>query len=358
MKIFSICSARPNFVKLAAVHHALKKLKQSTIEHSIIHTGQHYDPFFSDEFFKELAIPEPHINFEIAGGSNEEQQKRVEEACLKLFQKDRPDMILVYGDVNGAVAAARAAHQVGIKVAHIEAGLRSFDASMPEEHNRIAIDQLASLLFVTEQSGIDNLKKEGISQGVHLVGNTMIDTLIRMLPVIGKHSLPSNIHQPYAVVTLHRPSNVDDKRMLTNIVDFLCELQEKIPVVFPLHRRTLARLSDFDLLDRLSQSIRVMDPLPYLRFMRLVLDASFVLTDSGGIQEETAYLQKKCFTMRPNTERPVTIECGSNELIDVIGRMEDRNKVFDYASHPKAFSSTIPPLWDGKAGERIVEKLQ
>ena len=358
MKLFSICSARPNFVKLAAVHHALAALNRSDIHHQIVHTGQHYDPFFSDEFFRELAIPTPSINLEIANGTNEEQQKRVQEACTELFQKNRPDMIIVYGDVNGAAAAARAAHQQGIKIAHVEAGLRSFDSSMPEEHNRIAIDKVASLLFVTEQSGIDNLKKEEITEGVHLVGNTMIDTLIRMLPAIKKQKTVENIGKSYAVVTLHRPSNVDQKETLTALVDFLIELHQKTPIVFPLHRRTQARLSDFGLLDRLSNNIHVLEPLPYLAFKRLVLDASFVLTDSGGIQEETAYLQKKCFTMRPNTERPVTIACGSNELVDVIAKKGDRNRVLSYAQDPVAFQSSIPPLWDGKAGERIIGKLQ
>lgn len=355
MKIVSIASARPNFVKLAAVHHALAAHKD--IEHIIIHTGQHYDPLFSEDFFTQLAIPAPTINLEIFGGTNEEQQQRVEATLREALPTLKPDILLVYGDVNGAAAAARAAASFGIKIGHIEAGLRSFDDTMPEEHNRIAIDRLSSLLFVTEQSGIENLKKENLAAHAHLVGNTMIDTLVRMLPAIQSYALPANITSPYVVVTLHRPSNVDQKETLSSLITFLTEIHQHVPVVFPVHRRTQARFEEFGLSAQLSGNIHCIEPLSYLPFLRLVHDASFIITDSGGIQEEAAYLQKKCFTLRKNTERPSTIESGSNELID-FENQEDRARVLDFAHNPITPKITVPSLWDGHAGERIAEILR
>ncbi len=240
--------------------------------------------------------------------------------------------------------------------------MRSFDSSMPEEHNRIAIDKLSSFLFVTEESGIVNLQQEGITKGVHLVGNTMIDTLIRMLPAIGATPLPPGVPERFALVTLHRPGNVDHPATLANIVMFLTELSRRIPVVFPVHLRTKERLRETALLNRLrvedprSLGIMCIDPLPYIPFLRCVLASRFVLTDSGGIQEETTFLRKKCFTARPNTERPVTITAGSNELVD-LGKEEDRRKIFTFASDDQSVTGDIPPLWDGKAGERIVDIL-
>ncbi len=354
MRLFSLCSARPNFVKLAAVHHAVST--NGDIEHIIIHTGQHHDPLFSDIFFRELQIPLPQVNLGIHGGTNEEQQRRVEESCATLFASERPDIVLVYGDVNGAAAAARAASHAGVRIGHVEAGLRSFDASMPEEVNRIAIDRVSDFLFATEQSGVDHLREENVNGRIHLVGNTMIDTLIRMLPAIGRVALPSDLPDRYAVVTLHRPGNVDQEEMLRSFVDFLVELSEHISLVFPLHLRTKQRLMEFDLYDRLIEHVLLLAPLPYLPFLRLVMDAHFVLTDSGGIQEETTYLRKKCFTARPNTERPVTIELGSNELVD-LSKEDDRHRIVMYAGQESEPVGEIPPLWDGKAGERIVRIL-
>ncbi len=355
MRLFSLCSARPNFVKLAAVHHALVE-SGANIEHTIVHTGQHHDPLFSDIFFRELQIPLPQVNLGIHGGTNEEQQRRVEDACATLFASEKPDMVLVYGDVNGSAAAARAAARSGVRIAHVEAGLRSFDASMPEEANRIAIDRVSDLLFATEQSGVDHLREEGVNGHVHLVGNTMIDTLIRMLPAIERVALPPDLPERYAVVTLHRPGNVDRKETLASLVDFLVELNDCLPVVFPLHLRTKQRLMEFDLYDRLAEQVLLLAPLPYLPFLRLVMGSHFALTDSGGIQEETTYLRKKCFTARPNTERPATIEVGSNELVD-LSQQADREHILAYAQEPTQMVGKIPPLWDGKAGARIVEIL-
>ncbi len=355
MKIFSICSARPNFVKLAAVHHALEA-KHWPGEHFILHTGQHHDAVFSDVFFQELHIPLPKFNLGIHGGTNDEQQRRVEEACGNIFVQERPDLVLVYGDVNGAAAAARAAADIGIQVGHVEAGLRSGDLSMPEERNRIVIDAISSLLFVSEQSGMEHLKQEHVAGKAFFVGNTMIDTLIRMLPAIRAQPLPSNLPARFAVATFHRPSNVDERDSLKQIVSFLNALSSRIPVVFPIHRRTRDRLRDWGLKSDFSRHILALDPLPYLSFLRLIIDAHFVLTDSGGIQEETTYLRRKCFTARPNTERPVTIELGTNELVG-LNDVSHRDRIFSFSVENEEPRGTIPPLWDGKAGERIVDCL-
>ncbi len=355
MKLLSICSARPNFVKLASIHHALRGSGFSG-RHVIVHTGQHYDPFFSDVFFSELDIPLPHVNLDIHGGTNEEQQRRVEDACIPLFREERPDVVLVYGDVNGAAAAARAAHGIGIPVAHVEAGLRSFDLTMPEERNRIAIDAVSTALFVSEESGMKNLAREHRAGHAYFVGNTMIDTLIRMLPAIRSQAPAIAASPRFAVATFHRPNNVDTRAALSGIVAFLRDLSRRIPVVFPVHRRTAEKLKEWRLLEPLRECVRCVDPLPYLSFLRLIMDARFVLTDSGGIQEETTYLRKKCFTARPNTARPVTIETGTNELVD-LGQASHREKIFAFAEGNEDPKSAIPPLWDGRAGERIVSIL-
>ncbi len=356
MKLLSVVSARPNFVKLASVYHALKAADWPH-EHVVVHTGQHHDPLFSDVFFEQLGVPLPAINLDIHGGTNEEQQQRVMEGVGGVLQRERPDIVLVYGDVNGAVASARAATALGIPVAHIEAGLRSGDLSMPEEVNRIAIDSLATLLFVTEESGLKHLQEDGAKGTVHFVGNTMIDTLIRMLPSVRALPLPVPVPPRYGILTLHRPGNVDDPSSLARIVGVLENLSATMPLIFPVHLRTRAKLKDAGLEERLTKAVQCIDPQPYLSFLRLVLDAHFVLTDSGGIQEETTYLQKKCFTARPNTERPVTCTVGSNELVD-LGNPAHLEKIRAWAAAPSAPVGQIPPLWDGHAGERITAILR
>ncbi|HRH93099.1 MAG TPA: UDP-N-acetylglucosamine 2-epimerase (non-hydrolyzing) [Candidatus Peribacteria bacterium] len=356
MRILSICSARPNFVKLAAVHHAIADRDGDEVGHLIVHTGQHYDPLFSDIFFDQLGIPLPDENLDIHGGTREDVIAKTEAACLPVFRKHAPDWIFVYGDVNGALGAAQAAKKAGIKLAHVEAGLRSFDDSMPEEHNRIAIDAIADLLLVSEQSGMDNLKKEKRKGRAELIGNTMIDTLIRMLPHIDDAELPDGISSPFCVVTLHRPSNVDTAGALKRNIDFLGEVARRTPVVLPLHHRTRASLERFELADKLPAGITVIEPLGYIPFLRLCKDARFILTDSGGIQEEAVLLRKKCFTLRKNTERPSTVDSGSNTLID-LERPEDVKKVLAYAEYPAPPTVKVPELWDGRAGERILASL-
>ncbi len=351
--VLSSASARPNFVKLAAVHHALAA--REGVKHMIVHTGQHYDPLLSDIFFQQLQIPEPDENLGIKGSANREETIQMTADAMKpILKLARPDIVLVYGDVNGAVGAARAAADLGIKIGHIEAGLRSFDKEMPEELNRIEIDQLADELFVSEQSGVDHLKREGAKGRVHFVGNTMIDTLIRMRPVIDASRLDLELPERFAVATLHRPSNVDHKEALEHVMTFLGDIAERCPLILPLHHRTQTALKTHGL--RLNEKIRTIDPLGYIEFLKLMTLADCILTDSGGIQEEATFLAKRCFTLRRNTERPATVTSGSNVLIDP-EVISDRDLVLAFASKPSAVSVKIPEKWDGKAGERIADHL-
>lgn len=356
-RIVSICAARPNFVKLAAVHHAVAALRPGLMEHVIVHTGQHYDPLFSDIFFQQLSIPKPEFNLGVAGGTREEVIERTEEEFEKILDRVKPDVLIVYGDVNGAVGPARVASKRGIALAHVEAGLRSFDLTMPEELNRMEIDELSNVLFCTEQSGVDNLQREGAKGFIHLVGNTMIDTLVRMRPFIEQEQMPIDITGRYGVVTLHRPSNVDDSKTLRKNLEFLDELSQSCPLVLPAHHRLKAAIEEFELQSCVPQTVHVLPAQGYVPFLRLVKDAAFILTDSGGIQEEATFLGKRCFTLRKNTERPSTIESGSNTLID-LEHPEQRELVLSFAKEPQDIEVTVPQLWDGQAGERIVRLLE
>jgi UDP-N-acetylglucosamine 2-epimerase (non-hydrolysing) len=357
--ILSIASARPNFVKLAAVHHAIKETFGDEVSHVIVHTGQHYDPFLSDVFFQQLKIPDPAFNLGVHGGTREEVIEATKQELLKKLPLINPDIVFVYGDVNGALGAAEAAKEAGIPLAHIEAGLRSFDLSMPEEHNRMGIDRIANLLFCTEQSGVDHLKKEGAEGKVFLVGNTMIDTLVRMLPETGKEELPFGLPENFAVATLHRPSNVDDINGLLQIVAFLGQVDKIVPIVLPMHPRFRAVITKPDpertTVPLLSIS-KPIDPLGYIAFLKLMRGSKFIITDSGGIQEEAVLLGKRCFTLRPNTERPSTIESGSNVLITDIEDSAQREAILDYAKNPIPPAIEIPAEWDGHAGERIIRE--
>lgn len=367
MRLVSIVSARPNFVKLAAVHHAIEQGNQREassgqhLEHIIVHTGQHYDPLLSEVFFQELGIPKPDENLGVKGGvSNEDTVSRTKEAVLPVLKKLSPDLVLVYGDVSGALGGAQAAHECKIPVAHIEAGLRSFDDTMPEERNRIAIDRIAKLLFVTEKSGIENLENENVTEGVHFVGNTMIDILgiLKRLKPIMEEQLPKLPGGRYAVATIHRPSNVDDPTVLRGLIEFMKEVAELCPIVLPVHPRLQIALNKIDFsLDESGPPLLLVESTPYIQFHFWLAHSAFILTDSGGIQEEAVFHGKRCFTLRKNTERPSTIDAGSNVLID-LEKSEDREKVLSYAKDPKPIQVAIPELWDGKAGERIVEVLR
>jgi UDP-N-acetylglucosamine 2-epimerase (non-hydrolysing) len=356
MKIVSVASARPNFVKLAAIDHAIRAANDPALDHVIVHTGQHYDPLFSDVFFEQLDIRMPAHNLGVHGGTREEAIERTHAAMVPVLEAESPDIVLVYGDVNGAVGAARAAKQLGVRLAHVEAGLRSFDNGMPEELNRIEVDGVSDVLFCSEESGVRHLEREGAKGRVHFVGNTMIDTLIRMLPRIGDAALPSGLPASYAVATVHRPSNVDDADALQSVLGFLGEASAKCPVVLPVHHRLRASMDRFNLTEILPKTVLLVEPQPYVPFLRLMRGAQFLLTDSGGIQEEAVLLRKRCFTLRRNTERPATIAVGSNILIDpAVPR--DRAAVMEFAEAPGDVGVDIPQLWDGKAGERIVEIL-
>jgi UDP-N-acetylglucosamine 2-epimerase (non-hydrolysing) len=353
MQILHVVGARPNFMKAAPVYGALKNY--SSVQQSILHTGQHYDFNMSDVFFQQLDIPAPDINLQVGSGSHGKQtaeiMSRFEEVVTdRVADKDRNfDMVLVYGDVNSTIAAALVCSKLGIQVAHVEAGLRSFDRTMPEEINRLLTDQLADLLFTPSEDGDRNLAREGIpAKKIHLVGNVMIDTLVRMLPNAVQY-LPPETPNRFALVTLHRPSNVDDLPWLQKLLTTLVELSSGMTILFPVHPRTRTKLADIGF--HPGEGLRLMEPLPYMSFLALQQRATMVITDSGGIQEETTFLGTPCLTVRENTERPVTVDVGTNILV---GRNLDllRTEAHNILSGKKK-KGAVPPLWDGQASDRI-----
>jgi UDP-N-acetylglucosamine 2-epimerase (non-hydrolysing) len=357
--ITHVVGARPNFMKVAPVMEALRSLPE--IEQTLVHTGQHYDENMSRIFFKQLGLPEPDVNLGVGSGSHAAQVANVMLRFEELVLSRRPDLVLVYGDVNSTVAAALVSAKLGIRVAHVEAGLRSSDRSMPEEINRLLTDQLADLLFTPSVDGNENLLREGIPAGrIHLVGNVMIDTLMRLLPkaidLWGELSHRLRLdNQSYVLVTLHRPSNVDDPKTLGRIVDTLVSLPGHLPIVFPVHPRTRARLATLAPTGGLDE-IRFLDPLGYLEFLSLQRHARIVITDSGGIQEETTYLGVPCITVRENTERPVTVSVGTNYLVG-----EDMNllrSTYTAILSNGGKKGGAPILWDGRAGARIATVIR
>jgi UDP-N-acetylglucosamine 2-epimerase (non-hydrolysing) len=350
MHILHVVGARPNFMKAAPV---LRALAARNAKQTLVHTGQHYDRNMSDVFFTQLAIPEPDWNLGVGSGSHAQQTAEIMSALEPVVLEVKPDVVLVYGDVNSTVAAALVCSKLLVRIGHVEAGLRSFDRTMPEEINRIVTDRLADLLFTPSEDGDVNLRNEGVSpERIHRVGNVMIDSLVQLLPV-AMQCRSNGLPDRFALVTLHRPSNVDDSQALRSILASLLEVSERLPVVFPAHPRTRQRIADFGLrTDRL----RVVDPMPYIEFLALQRRAAVVITDSGGIQEETTYLGVPCLTVRSNTERPVTVTMGTNILVG-----QDRSKLIAELikiHEGKAKTGKIPPLWDGHAGERIAEILQ
>jgi len=360
VKIINVVGARPNLMKIAPLMDAFAS--HVDIDPLLVHTGQHYDENMSDLFFRQLGIPKPDLNLEVGSGSHAVQTADIMKAFEPVVLEHEPDIVLVVGDVNSTIACGTVAVKLGIKLVHVEAGLRSFDRGMPEEINRIITDSISDILFCTEQSGVDNLRAEGVAEEkIHLVGNVMIDTLMRHRAsadasmILEEQSLTKG---EYAVLTLHRPSNVDSPEVLTSLVDVMEVIQRDLTLVFPAHPRTRAKLAEFGLADRLEACphVRVIDPIGYLDFLKLMACAKLVLTDSGGIQEETTILEVPCLTLRENTERPVTIEVGGNQLV---GQDPERilaayRKLMDGA----APSVGIPPLWDGMAAGRIVDVLK
>jgi UDP-N-acetylglucosamine 2-epimerase (non-hydrolysing) len=406
MKILSVVGARPNFMKVAPIIEAIKAHNaakpKAKIDHVLVHTGQHYDESMSDSFFRDLKLPKPDRYLGVGSASHAVQTAEVMKKFEAVLAEDKPDVVIVVGDVNSTVACALVASKFtygdsGKKplIAHVEAGLRSFDRTMPEELNRIVTDHLSDYLFVTEKSGIENLRNEGIDpKKVHFVGNTMIDTMIRFKPQaaksqilgdlgIAENGIPSKNRnkrgalKPYALLTLHRPSNVDNPDTFNEIIHALKDVTRSMPIIFPAHPRTIANMNGGQLKGRfhfvagkyaktgeaqilekqktgLQPGINVVKPLGYLDFLQMMMNARIVLTDSGGIQEETTCLGVPCVTIRENTERPVTVEQGTNLLAGVNRRAIKRACKTQIESKRK---STRPKFWDGKAAHRIIKML-
>lgn len=356
IKIISVVGARPNFMKIAPLHRAFLK-HSDKIDHLICHTGQHYDEKMSKVFFDDLELPKPHYYLGIGSGSHAEQTGKIMIEFEKILLKEKPDYILVVGDVNSTIACSLTASKLHIKVIHVEAGLRSGDRLMPEEINRVLTDAISDHLFVTEKSGMENLKHEGVSDDkVHFVGNVMIDSLAYYLEKAKK----SDIHQKYelekgnyVVVTLHRPSNVDNLDQMSNLVNLLNTVAERRKLIFPIHPRTKKNLEEFGKLNELHENVILTDPIGYLDFLALTSNAELILTDSGGIQEESTYLGIQCITLRTSTERPVTVDVGTNQLLgtDLARALDAAMEVL--TGNKKA--GRRPELWDGHAAERIAD---
>ena len=359
LKIVCVCGARPNFMKIAPIMDALRRA--DGVRALLVHTGQHYDERMSRLFFGQLGIPEPDVNLEVGSRSHAVQTGQVMERFEPVCLKEKPDWVLVVGDVNSTLACALVASKLGIRIAHVEAGLRSFDRTMPEEINRVLTDAISDALFVTEPSGVDNLKREGVAdEKVHLVGNVMIDTLLRSRSrAEGSTILETLGVRPrrYAVLTLHRPSNVDNVEVFSSILGALEKMCEEMPVVFPMHPRSRKNLAAMGLEPRAQGivQLRMVEPLGYLDFLKLTANAAVVLTDSGGIQEETTILGVPCLTLRDNTERPITVSQGTNRLIGS-GTQAILAAFREACEHPSG-PSPQPELWDGNAAQRIVDVL-
>tara|TARA_B100000315_G_scaffold114472_1_gene104917 strand:+ start:5068 stop:6129 length:1062 start_codon:yes stop_codon:yes gene_type:complete len=345
-------------MKIAALVDELKKHKE--IEHLLVHTGQHYDTGMSKFFFDDLRLPKPDINLEVGSGSHDEQKAKITQKLKKVLGKEKPDLVIVVGDVNSTVAGAEAAKELGIKVAHVEAGLRSFDNTMPEEINRIETDKIGDFLFTTEESGNKNLLNEGIGKDrIFFVGNVMIDTLLKHKERASESKVLEKLDvekHNYCALTLHRPSNVDKKEDFENILYILDKIQEKIKIVFSVHPRTKKSIEAFNFDDKIKnmKNLIMTEPLGYFDFLHIMANSKFILTDSGGIQEEATILYVPCITLRKNTERPVTVDQGTNLLVSV-----DKEKVveksFEIINNEIEVNDKIPELWDGKAAERIVK---
>ncbi|RJQ55277.1 MAG: UDP-N-acetylglucosamine 2-epimerase (non-hydrolyzing) [Nitrospiraceae bacterium] len=359
-KVIIVAGARPNFMKIAPLMKEFNKHRNS-FKVNLVHTGQHYDYKMSEVFFQNLNIPKPDIYLNVGSGSHAVQTSTIMTAFEKVVLREKPDLVIVVGDVNSTVACSLVASKMNVKVAHVEAGLRSFDRTMPEEINRIVTDSLSDFLFVSEKSGLKNLNTEGVhAEKVHFVGNIMIDTLLANRTVINKSGIVNKLNlmkKKYCVMTLHRPSNVDSKESLSEIIDILETIAQKVQIIYPVHPRTLKMIKLHGFLKKFQGLNRfiMIDPLGYVDFIKLVKDSLFVLTDSGGIQEETTVLHIPCLTMRENTERPVTVSKGSNYLV---GR--EHKKIMRHVHNilnGDSKKGSIPELWDGKTAKRIVTIL-
>ena len=362
LKILNIVGARPNFMKIAPIVREMKQ-RGSEFLPLIVHTGQHYDEAMSASFFEDLGIPAPDYDLEIGSHSHAVQTAKIMTAFEPVVLKEKPNWVLVVGDVNSTIACALVCSKLGVNVAHVEAGLRSGDLTMPEEINRLLTDRISDLLLTPSPDGDENLKKEGIAEDkIHFVGNVMIDSLFYSLEKSKNSTVREDLNlveNKYAVLTLHRPSNVDEKEIFENILGALARISEKIPIIFPAHPRTRGRISEFGFEKLIENSnIKLIEPLGYMDFLRLYSGAKLVLTDSGGLQEETTALGIPCLTIRENTERPITIELGTNELVGV-NSAKIKKSAFDILENENlAQNAKIPPLWDGKTAERICNVLK
>lgn len=351
--VLHVLGARPNFVKAAPVVRALGELG---LRQGIIHTGQHYDALMSDVFFADLGLPEPVANLGVGSGTHARQTAALLVGLEEVVQAQDPDLVVVYGDVNSTLAAILVCAKLGVRTAHVEAGLRSFDRSMPEEVNRIVTDSLSDLLFATSPDALSHLAAEGVpASKVHLVGNPMIDSLFAALPSLDPAPVVARLGLPerYAVATLHRPANVDTPQAARELVSAVLEVARQVTLVVPIHPRGRTRLAEAGLVD--GPNVKVVDPLGYVDFLSLVRGSALVVTDSGGVQEETTMLGVPCLTVRPNTERPITITHGTNRLVTPALLPAAAGKALaDGAATP---SGELPPLWDGAAGPRIARVI-
>ena len=358
MKILNIVGARPNFMKVAPLHRAFKAYPK--IQSKIVHTGQHYDARMSDVFFNQLELPEPDYYLGIGGGSHTVQTARIMLEFEKIIESEKPDLVLVVGDVTSTIACALVAVKMGIRVAHVEAGLRSKDRTMPEEINRILTDSISDYLFVTEHAGLVNLAKEGVAdEKVFFVGNCMIDSIAYYKEKAAHLNVADFLNlqpQSYVIVTMHRPSNVDSESGLVQIIEILEKIAPLKSIVFPVHPRTLNNIERFTLKDRFEKipNLKILEPQGYLEFLNLMENSFCIITDSGGIQEETTYLKIPCLTFRNSTERPVTVELGTNQLLS---DLNPETALFKFNEILNGISKkgVIPPFWDGHAAERIAE---
>jgi UDP-N-acetylglucosamine 2-epimerase (non-hydrolysing) len=362
LKVINVVGARPNFMKVAPLFEAMKR-REREFAPLLVHTGQHYDQLMSDAFLRDLDLPRPDVSLEVGSGSQAAQTAAIMQKFEPVLLREKPDWVVVVGDVNSTLACALVAVKLGVKVAHVEAGLRSRDRTMPEEINRLLTDQIADLLFTPSTDADDNLRAEGIPDSrIRFVGNIMIDSLIKYLERAKSTAIRERlgvVDTDYAVLTLHRPANVDERKTLSGILDAVAEIAHRLPIVFPVHPRTRKTMVDLGLEGRVVKipGLRLLGPLGYLDFLGLYSGAKLVLTDSGGLQEETTFLGIPCLTLRGNTERPITVKLGTNLVVGTdAGRITSAARAALGAQAPKTPSS-VPPLWDGHTADRILDAL-
>ena len=362
LKVINVVGARPNFMKVAPIVEAMKG-REHQFTPLVVHTGQHYDAMMSDAFFRDLSLPNPDVYLGVGSGSHAAQTASVMEKFEPVVMQEKPDWVLVVGDVNSTLACALVCAKLGVRVGHVEAGLRSRDRTMPEEINRLLTDQISDLLFTPSQDAGENLLAEGVAaERIRFVGNVMIDSLFKLLTRAKESPIRQDLgvsDQDYAVLTLHRPSNVDNPDTLGRIIGALEEISERLPLVFPVHPRTRKKIAEFGFGERIDKAkgLRLIEPLGYLDFLGLYSHARLVLTDSGGLQEETTVLGIPCLTLRENTERPITVELGTNTIV---GTDRERITTAAFAALNGSLTTNrhMPPLWDGNTADRILDGLQ